>query len=1064
MVIGKRQNFANDETVFVDGVLQLVLLLWGMCTSCTLLYITPEQSECNANGRDLSPCYTLQQLTGEVINADSVELLLLSGNHLLESKLSMSNFSEVVIQPFNQEQEAVILCQLGGTLAFHNILELKIHFLNFVSCSLYEYSEFKSVLNITKCIFGSSEVDYAVRLRSESELSVVVSNCTFLFNNGSISASTDRKDCSPHTRVDLLIVDTLFQSDRTANFYGGALACENTFLTVTRSKFVNNTAHIGGAIYANSSQLILQGTQFYKNRASSGSSLYLSHSNIDISECHFIKNSADNAALYMHNTPHSSISSTVFKENQASAHGAAIYVDGAGVMSIYDCQFKNNSVSHYGGALYATISQPVYISNSIFVYNEAWNGGAIYCFGFGHAASIEVANVSAMSNSAKNDGGFAYLAACKLFATSSSNFYNISRNVACNGGAIYAGRESYIGVGGAIVVNNTARNCGGALYLADSKVHFIGQFRDTMFNCNKAGDKGGAMFGANDECENIHCPPSCFFLDYDVPKKVTFTNNIASQGPMIYGGMLDSCYIKEHKNLGIKFFNKISEYDSTREAMTSDPSRICLCDSNHTLDCSTRNLSLERMRGQAIELSGAIVDQDDHPKASFIRAYFSELSLNFGKGEVITETSTNCSQLSYHIFTTNSSSTATLVLQPQDGHCKCSSYSDIIINIAVIPCSRGLELEDDKCICDKRLTNISSNMVCDIDAGTIEVGSAWLSYDNEYVRVHSNCPLDYCQGNTSKYISIADPDEQCANNRSKILCGACRDNHSIALGNSKCLTCNSSLALFWLLPVFAVAGIALVALLLVCNMTISHGTLNGLIFYANVVSITGLITGLRNCSVHPILSVFIAWVNLDFGIETCFFSGMDTYQKTWLQFAFPLYIWLLVGAIILVSHYSEAAMKMFSRNNIAVLATLFLLSYAKILKTVVTSLNFTYIQKGSADNKSDPLIPYKVWTSDGNIEYLKGEHLPLFAISLVCLVFLFLPYTLLLTFGQCVRSLRTRRRCVLWCIHSTTFISIMDAYHAPYSRNIATGPASCCLFAVFSSWCLLSAMMTTKWQ
>ncbi len=134
----------------------------------------------------------------------------------------------------------------------------------------------------------------------------------------------------------------------------------------------------------------------------------------------------------------------------------------------------------------------------------------------------------------------------------------------------------------------------------------------------------------------------------------------------------------------------------------------------------------------------------------------------------------------------------------------------------------------------------------------------------------------------SDNISLAHPDEQCANHHSGVICGACQDNYSIALGGSKCLQCTSSYAFTWLIPVFAVAGIALVALLLVCNMTVAHGTLNGLVFYANVVSITGL-TSLQNCSIHPILSVFIAWINLDFGVETCFYPGMDTYQKTWLQ-------------------------------------------------------------------------------------------------------------------------------------------------------------------------------------
>lgn len=162
------------------------------------------------------------------------------------------------------------------------------------------------------------------------------------------------------------------------------------------------------------------------------------------------------------------------------------------------------------------------------------------------------------------------------------------------------------------------------------------------------------------------------------------------------------------------------------------------------------------------------MDQDNHPKISSIRAEYSKQSSSFGKGEVITEASVNCSQLSYHIFTGNPSSRATL--QPQDGH--CPDYSGIIINITIIPCSRGFELQDDECVCDKRLTKVSSCIACNANASTVRVRLAWLMYDDEYVRVHSNCPLDYCLGNTSNYISIADPDEQCAKNHHGILCGA----------------------------------------------------------------------------------------------------------------------------------------------------------------------------------------------------------------------------------------------------------------------------------------------------
>ena len=82
--------------------------------------------------------------------------------------------------------------------------------------------------------------------------------------------------------------------------------------------------------------------------------------------------------------------------------------------------------------------------------------------------------------------------------------------------------------------------------------------------------------------------------------------------------------------------------------------------------------------------------------------------------------------------------------------------------------------------------------------------------------------------------------------------------------------------------------------------------------------------------VNPVLSVFIAWLNLDFGIETCFYNGMDAYGKTWLQFVFPVYIWVLVGLMILASRYSCRFAKLLGNNPVSVLATLILLSYTKI--------------------------------------------------------------------------------------------------------------------------------------
>ena len=104
---------------------------------------------------------------------------------------------------------------------------------------------------------------------------------------------------------------------------------------------------------------------------------------------------------------------------------------------------------------------------------------------------------------------------------------------------------------------------------------------------------------------------------------------------------------------------------------------------------------------------------------------------------------------------------------------------------------------------------------------------------------------------------------------------------------------------------FALAGVALVVLLLKCNLTVSVGHINGIIFYANIVQVNKALLFPNQGTAYLIFSTFIAWLNLDLGIETCFFEHMDSYTKVWLQFVFPVYLWIIIGFIIVLANYSH---------------------------------------------------------------------------------------------------------------------------------------------------------------
>ena len=79
--------------------------------------------------------------------------------------------------------------------------------------------------------------------------------------------------------------------------------------------------------------------------------------------------------------------------------------------------------------------------------------------------------------------------------------------------------------------------------------------------------------------------------------------------------------------------------------------------------------------------------------------------------------------------------------------------------------------------------------------------------------VSSICPLLYCKSG-DKTVSIGDdPSKQCTSNRTGVLCGACKENFSLAIGSFRCIECSNNHNVALLLAFFA-AGVFLVFLIL----------------------------------------------------------------------------------------------------------------------------------------------------------------------------------------------------------------------------------------------------------
>ena len=210
--------------------------------------------------------------------------------------------------------------------------------------------------------------------------------------------------------------------------------------------------------------------------------------------------------------------------------------------------------------------------------------------------------------------------------------------------------------------------------------------------------------------------------------------------------------------------------------------------------------------------------------------------------------------------------------------------------------------------------------------------------------------------------------------------------------------------------------------ILLLNLTVTQGLINGLIFYANILwTYKDILFPPKQQKTLLAFQIFIAWLNLDFGIETCLVVGLTAFWKTWLQFLFPLYIWLIAGVIIIACRYSSHLTNIIGDRAVPLLATLFLLSYTKLLRTLMTIFEFGVLTHYPDESK---II---VWYLDGNLPYCQHPHIYLFIVAVAVLIFLCLPFTLFLLLIQCWRKI-SHPRLLRWI---NKFIPFYDAYFAP---------------------------------
>ena len=625
--------------------------------------------------------------------------------------------------------------------------------------------------------------------------------------------------------------------------------------------------------------------------------------------------------------------------------------------------------------------------------------------------------------------------------------------------------ESNITLSGNVLFSNNTAVFGTAFILAQGSIISLVRNTNVIFEKNYATNAGGVFYiGLNDY--SYHGDTSSYrkcFLNTPVDRsqiQFTFVNNSAGLGgDILYGGQVAFALDGDWNCLeSFENISTITAYQNDFSSISSKPSRVCFCNESRIPDCMIFSYTKTHSfyPGQNVSISAVTVGQNFGTVAGsvyaqyFKRSHTDNLLELDGSQKVQSVTQKSCNKLFYTLSSPKDITNLILVLTVQETVVS-SEYNEIFsnqtkslfqrsyhtsrfqpllysnnpvyVNISILPCPVGFMLTSDppfKCDCNQLLQQIPG-VHCNIQHQTFgRIGLVWvgmISNDNTTtgtIAASQYCPLNYCSS-VDHDVSLTKSDTQCSYNHSGILCGACQPGLSLALGSERCLPCSNKY-LSLLIP-FTLAGPVLVGFIKLLDLTVSQGTMNGLIFYVNVIQANRYVF-LPLRSTH-VLSVFIAWLNLDLGVETCFFKELDAYYKTWLQFIFPFYIWSIAGLIIILSRYSIRVSKLMGNNSVPVLATLFLLSHAKLLRIIISALSYTILYT-SEGHKA-------VWSADGNVEYLSPKHMVLFVVAVVVMLFLWLPYTLVLFLAQWLHMCN----CQLMVRFLFKIKPFLDAHYAP---------------------------------
>ena len=461
---------------------------------------------------------------------------------------------------------------------------------------------------------------------------------------------------------------------------------------------------------------------------------------------------------------------------------------------------------------------------------------------------------------------------------------------------------------------------GGAISLSNNVPLCFHEGCRVEFSRNIATRSGGAICNDGEKYQALRGSTCIIALLCNAPVQsfsITFINNHAWQsGHAVYATPIYNCnnncfyndylHCSDGPNLTSFFTITSSPGDSSDLQIVTFPTDVHLCGCSGPKLCNVPSQYQGKVTtypGGTVRLNVTSVGAGNTLSPSVVytqidTSNITSQNMTLGPRQEGQWIGTVCGTIEYQIYGPEMASAKLFLFNNPNN-------SPAVIEVELLQCEPGFILMSDfstgviKCDCSLFFT--LRGVVCDTSDGTVTRNDKnnWIGvYNNTLPALASTCPLDYSNTAINK-LSLSKSGDLCNGGRTGILCGHCHSNHSVIFGSSKCQVCTD----MWLitLVMFAVLGVLLVAALFFLNLTVTQGTLYGLIFYANIIQVNTSI--FFSQSILNPMKVIVSIVNLDLGLPLCFYDGMDDADKAGLQFVFPAYLLILTMTVIVLCHY-----------------------------------------------------------------------------------------------------------------------------------------------------------------